>query len=273
MSLRTILVFLILAVPACSIPEGKGVVAGEMFIEGCDGNNSYGTASFPAYFDLRANHIFGETIQDETDSPVAHRLDVRLQRSTNTLGDADALYIQFSRVAATAKRFAAWQLIPVAVGEPVQAALSMYLTCPSFFDGPEAQPRGNACPSVSEEEQQRFCDEARYGKLASVTTPQAPFAEGHSCILLCSFGKARRGESVHDDFEIREGDEVSGIFFFTLQNRRIIYDRLEVCADGADNDGDGVVDEEDCSRITTGGFVQGNFRFQARPPTYVQVIP
>lgn len=273
MPFRIFFALCVLLLPACSIPEGKGVVAGEMFIEGCDGPNHYGTSSFPAYFDLRANHIFGETVQDESDFPSAHRLDVRLQRSTNAIGDADALYIQFSRVAATAKRFASWQPIPVAVGETVQATLSLYLTCPSFFDGPEAQPLGAACPSVSREEQQRLCAEAKYGRLASVTTPQPPFAEGHSCILLCSFGKAVRDETVHDDFEIREGDEVSGIFFFTLQNRRIIYDRLEVCADGQDNDGDGLVDEEDCQRITTGGFVQGNFRFQARPPTSVQVLP
>lgn len=261
------------ALQACSIPEGKGIVAGEMFVEGCNGPHHYGTASFPAYFDLRANHIFGEVIQDESDFPEAHRLDVRLQRSTNTLGDADALYIQFSRVATTAKRFASWQLIPVATSETVQATLSLYLTCPSFFDGPEAHPHQNACPTVSIEEQQRLCREIRYGKITSVTTPQPPFSEGHSCILLCSFGKARRDEVVQDDFEIREDDEIAGMFFFTLQNRRTIYNRLEVCGDGIDNDGDGIIDEEDCSRITTGGFVQGNFRFQARPPTYVQVIP
>ncbi len=267
------LLFIILA-SACSGPEGEGVVAGELFIEGCDGLDHYGIAAFPAYFDLRVNYVLGEPVQDESDFPVAHRLDVRLQRGTNSMEDADSLYLQFSRVAVTAKRFAAYQLIPVAVGETTQATLSLYLTCPSFFDGPEAHPLGEtACPEVTPEEQDRLCAETEFGRLPVVTTPQAPFAVGHSCILLCRFGDARRGEPVADDFEINYEDKVSGIYFFNLRNRRVIYDHLEICADALDNDGDGRVDEEDCSRVTTGGFVQGNFDFKAHRAKSVQVIP
>ncbi len=275
MRLSTILPILLwLLGAACSGPEGKGVVAGELFIEGCDGLDHYGTSSFPAYFDLRANYVLGEPVQDESDFPVAHRLDVRLQRGSNSIEDADALYIQFSRVAVTAKRFAAHQLIPVAVGESVQATLSLYLTCPTFFDGPEAQPATeNACPEVSAEEQERLCAGTVFGRLEVVPTPQAPFSRGHSCILLCRFGAARRGEPVSDSFEINYEDEVSGIYFFSLSDRRLVYDHLEICGDGLDNDGDGRVDEEDCTRVTSGGFVQGNFHFKAHRAKSVQVIP
>jgi len=260
--------------PACSGPEGKGVVAGELFIEGCDGLDHYGTSSFPAYFDLRANYVLGEPVQDESDFPVAHRLDVRLQRGSNSIEDADGLYIQFSRVAVTAKRFAAHRLIPVAVGESVQATLALYLICPTFFDGPEAHPSGDvACPEVSAEEQDRLCEETVFGRLEVVPTPQAPFSQGHSCILLCKFGSARRNEPVADSFEINYEDEVSGIYFFSLSDRRIIYNNLEICSDGIDNNGDGRVDEEDCTRLTSGGFVQGNFSFKAHRAKSVQVIP
>ena len=259
---------------ACSGPEGKGVVAGEIFIEGCDGPDHYGTSSFPAYFDLRVNYALGEPVPDESDFPDAHRLDIRLQRGTNSMGDSDALYIQFSRVSTTAKRFSAYQLIPVAVGESVQATLSLYLTCPTFFDGPEAQPLAEqACPEVTPAEQDRLCTEAVFGKLEGITAPQAPFSIGHSCILLCRFGEIRRGDPVAENYEIHYEDEISGIYFFTVQNRRVIYNHLEICADMIDNDNDGKVDEEDCTRLTTGGFVQGNFQLKAHRAKSVQVIP
>ena len=269
----TLLTFAILF-GACSGPEGKGIVGGELFIEGCDGADHYGTSSFPAYFDLRVNYVLGEPVQDESDFPDSHRLDIRLQRGTNSMEDADALYIQFARVAATAKRYASYQLIPVALGEPVQATLSLYLTCPTFFDGPEAHPQGDvACPAVTPEEQDRLCAEVEFGKLAVIPTPQAPFELGHSCILLCRFGSVRRGDPVADHYEINYEDEVSGIYFFTLRNRRIIYNNLEICADSIDNDNDGRIDEEDCARVTTGGFVQGNFQLKAHRAKSVQVIP
>jgi len=269
-------VFLLLSIilGACSGPEGKGVVAGEIFIEGCDEADHYGTSSFPAYFDLRVNYVLGEPVQDESNFPDAHRLDIRLQRGTNSMEDADALYIQFSRVATTAKRFSSYQLIPVSMGETVQATLSLYLTCPTFFDGPEAHPSSEqSCPVVTPEEQERLCAEAEYGKLAVVTTPQAPFSAGHSCILLCRFGNVGRGDLVSEDYEIDYEDEVSGLYFFTLQNRRVIYNHLEICGDTIDNDNDGKVDEEDCTRLTTGGFVQGNFQLKAHRAKSVQVIP
>ncbi len=269
----TILVLSIL-LGGCSGPEGKGVVAGEIFIEGCDGPDHYGTSSFPAYFDLRVNYVLGEPVPDESVFPDAHRLDIRLQRGTNSMEDADALYIQFSRVSATAKRFSSYQLIPVAVGETVQATLSLYLTCPTFFDGPEAHPLAEqACPEVSPAEQDRLCAEVEFGKLSVITTPQEPFTFGYSCILLCRFGDVKRGDPVADNYEINYEDEVSGIFFFTLQNRRVLYNRLEICADGIDNDGDGKIDEEDCTRLTTGGFVQGSFALKAHRAKSVQVIP
>ncbi len=272
--LRCFLLLMILMVAACSGPEGKGIVAGELFIEGCSGQDHYGTSSFPAYFDLRVNHVHGEPVQDESDFPNAHRLDIRMQRGTNSMEDSDGLYIQMARVAVTARRFANWQLIPVAHGENVQATLSLYLTCPTFFDGPEAHPNlANACPDVSKEEQERLCGEVEFGKLDVVPVPRPPFSQGHSCLLLCRFGRAERDAPVKDSFEIHYGDRISGIYFFTLQNRRIITSNLEICGDGIDNDGDGLIDEEDCVRRTTGGFVQGNFSLKAHRSKSVQVIP
>ena len=271
---RTLLLLVTLFLGGCIAPEGNGVVGGEIFILGCNETDNYGEEQFPAYFDLQANFFVGEPVKDEAAVPTQHRLDVRLQKGTNNIADSDSLYIQVTRVALAARRFANYEPLPVGIDRNVKASLSLYLTCPDFFDGPEANPTGaDACPALSPEEQQTLCDETTYGEMEQLRLPHAPFDVGHSCLILCQFGSASRGDTIDEDFAIDFGDVVSGIYFFTLHNRRIIYDDYEVCGDGIDNDSDGLIDEDLCETYTAGGFIQGNFTIQLRRAKAIQAFP
>jgi hypothetical protein len=268
------LLFFILTAVGCVKPEGNGIVGGRLFIEGCNETDNYGDKHSLAYFDLRANFFVGEPVKDESAVPTAHRLDIRLQKGSNTIEDTDSLYIQVSKVALTARNFVIYQPVSVGVDENVKASLALYLTCPSFFDGPEVNKTGiSSCPSITASEQEEMCNSTIYGELDQMPIPHAPFALGDSCIVFCQFGDAMRGDTIGDDFSIDFGDEVSGIYFFTLNNRRIVYDNSEICADGIDNDNDGVIDEDICENITSGGFVQGNFKIKLLRAKAIQAFP
>ncbi|MBU1240508.1 hypothetical protein KKF84_00965 [Myxococcota bacterium] len=272
--IRQILTALIIFSSGCIAPEGDGIVGGEIFILGCNETDNYGEEQYPAYFDLQANFFVGEPVKDESAVPTDHRLDIRLQKGTNTIEDADSLYIQMTKVSLAARRFAAWEPIPVGVDHNVKASLSLYLTCPSFFDGPEASPASaEACPVLTQQEQQELCDSTVYGDMDQLRLPHAPFSLGQSCIVLCQFGKANRGDTITDDFSIDFSDVVSGVYFFTLWNRRMVYNSTEICDDQIDNDGDGIIDEELCQNVSAGGFVQGNFTIKLRRAKAIQAFP
>ncbi len=271
---RILLTLLVLTTAGCIAPEGDGVVGGEIFIIGCNETDNYGEELYPAYFDLQANFFVGEPVKDEAAVPTQHRLDIRLQKGSNTIEDADSLYIQITRVALAARRFAAWEPLPVGIDQNAKASLSLYLTCPSFFDGPEANPTGpEYCPTLTPEQQQELCDGTVYGEMDQLRLPHEPFSEGQSCLVLCQFGSAQRGDTIDDDFSIDFGDVVSGVYFFTLNNRRMVYDSAEICDDQIDNDGDGIIDEDLCDYRTTGGFVQGNFTVKLRRAKAILAFP
>ncbi|MBN2725701.1 MAG: hypothetical protein JXR95_16675 [Deltaproteobacteria bacterium] len=258
----------------CTTPEGSGVVEGEFFILGCEESDNYGSVTNKAYFDMMANFFVGEPVLDESAVPRNHRFDIRMQRGSNTLADTDVLYIQITRAALAARLFSQGLPLPVGPDENVSATLGLYLTCPSFYDGPDAYYEGDACPVLTIEEQNELCSGVDYGTLEnSFRVPQAPFSKGQSCIILCQFGSAVRGQEIPDDFKIDFGDTVSGIYFFTLGNRRALYTANEICGDGLDNDGDGTVDEDICDEVTAGGFVQGNFEIKVIRAKAIQSFP
>ncbi len=271
---RLSLPLLALLFSGCITLEGSGVVGGELYILGCNEADNYGVEQFPAYFDLMANFFVGEPIKDESAVATQNRLDIRIQKGTNTIEDADLLYIQITRVALAARRFSSYEPLPVGVHENVKASLSLSLTCPTFFDGPEANATlPEACPSLTQNQQEELCENMVYGRWNQLRIPMEPFTVGHSCLVVCQFGDTKRGDTIGEEFSIDFGDVVSGFFFFTLNNRRHLYDNVEICDDGTDNDCDGTVDEPLCIPSSTGGFIQGNFSVKLRRAKAIQAFP
>ncbi|MBU1221983.1 hypothetical protein KKF34_04470 [Myxococcota bacterium] len=273
MKILVSLLFTALLTLSCTSPEGTGIIGGEIYIMGCESTDNYGTPSFPAYFNMLANYFVGEPVLDEGPVPTKHRFDIRMQRGSNTLEDTDVLYIQIAKTSLTARLFSEGKPVPVGPQENVTSSLGLYLTCPSFYDGPDVYHTGNGCPDITLEEQLTMCENVDFGEHENLFEPASPFAEGHSCLILCEFGTAERGTTINDDFKIDFGDTVSGIYFFTLGNRRIIGGYTEICDDGIDNDFDGFIDEDNCETPTAGGFIQGNFHIKVIRAKAIQAFP
>ncbi|MDA3864202.1 MAG: hypothetical protein PF689_10095 [Deltaproteobacteria bacterium] len=271
----SILSFVLLS--SCVQPEGEGIVTGQIFIIGCSKVDDYGEKpDVKMPFNLEANFFVGEPILDESIQPDSHRLDVRIQKSSNQIGDVDSLYIQFGKVAKTAKLFSQRKPVPVGIDRNVKASLSLFLTCPDYFDGPTAHKTeavSSSCPDLSAQEIDQICDNINYGEIANIYDPAPPFQEGHSCIILCNFGNAARGEDVAEDFAVNYGDTISGIFFLSIHSSRIIYDQPEICNDGIDNNENGFIDEDTCTTINAGGFVQGNFKIKLTRAKAIVTFP
>ncbi|MGM0597591.1 MAG: hypothetical protein ACQES9_11185 [Myxococcota bacterium] len=262
---------------SCVQPEGEGIVTGQIFIIGCSKVDDYGEKpDVKMPFNLEANFFVGEPILDESIQPNSHRLDVRIQKSSNRIGDADSLYIQFSKVAKTAKLFSQRKPIPVGIDRNVKASLPLFLTCQDYFDGPtvhKTEAVTSSCPTLNNEEIDQICADINYGKIANIYDPTPPFQEGHSCIILCNFGKAVKGEEVADDFAVDYEDTISGIFFFSIHSSRILYDQPEICNDGIDNNENGFIDEDTCTTVNAGGFVQGNFKIKLTRAKAIVTFP
>ncbi len=243
-----------LLMQACLTPEGEGIVAGQVYLMNCSEGDDYGTPEHMAYFDLHADFFAGEIIIDERVDSRKNRLDIRLQKGTGQPGDADMLFIQIPDVRQAAEYFVQSRPIPVAPDGVMRASLGLYLTCPSFYDGPEAVPDAtdSACPQLTPEEVSDICNSTDYGSLTYRYTPQAPFSEGQSCVILCKFGDLSPGESVPEDFKIDYRDTVAGLYFFSLMSRR------EDTLDGSP---------------MAGGFVQGNFHIRVIRAKAVQTFP
>ena len=239
---------------ACVTPEGEGIVAGQIYLLNCSEGDHYGTPDRMAYFDLHADFFAGEIIHDERVLSRMNRLDIRLQKGTGQLGDADLLFIQIPDVRQAAEYFVSSRPIPVTPDGVARASLGLYLTCPSFYDGPEAIPDATdtACPQLTPDEVADICSTVDYGSLPYKYTPQAPFSEGQSCLILCRFGDLSPGDFVPDDFKIDYKDTVAGVYFLSLKPRR------DDTLDGSP---------------LAGGFVQGNFRIRVIRAKAVQTFP
>ena len=264
-----------LGLSACATGDGEGYVVGRFYLLGCDGVTDYGSATDPAFFDLRANFFVGEPIIDDSAVAPRNRLDLRIQHGGNTVEDADSLYLQLDDLPAVAGQFARYEGTPVGVGQTARASLLLYVTCPTYFGRLEAtsQPGQAACPNLDASTVETLCAGLELGSAPDPVVPLPPFLEGGSCLIFCSLGPARRGAEVPPDFAVDFGDMVRGIFSFTLVEQRLAESQVEICADGLDNDGDGETDEADCTRSTGFGFLQGAFAFEVRRGQVTQEFP
>jgi hypothetical protein len=264
-----------LGLAACATGEGEGYVVGRFYLLGCDGVIDYGSADAPAFFDLRANFFVGEPILDDSAVAPRNRLDLRLQRDGNTVEDADSLYFQLDELPAVAGQFARYEGTPIGTGQVARASLLLYVTCPTYFGRLEAtsHPGQAACPTLDASTVEALCDDLDLDRPTAPAVPLPPFLEGGSCLIFCTLGSARRGAEVAADFAVDFGDTVRGIFSLTLVEQRLAESQVEICADGVDNDGDGEIDEDGCTRSTGFGYLQGAFEFEVRRGQVTQEFP
>lgn len=270
--------FLLLLLPTltgCPTGEGEGRVVGRFYVLGCDGEYNFGSLGTPAFYDMHANFFVGEPILDETEWGPQHGLDLRLQKGGNNIEDGDSLFLQIGDVAAAAERFVQGQGSPVGPGLEARAALLLYVTCPTFFGGLVAAPTPGveACPTLDASETEARCASLDFNALLEPEGDFPPFEPGHSCVVFCRLGSARRGEVVPRGFSVEFGDEVQGFFQVNLVDLRLQSEGVEVCSDGVDNDGDGVVDESDCQLSRGQGTLRGTFNFEVRRGQVAQEFP
>ncbi|MDX9999824.1 MAG: hypothetical protein RBU30_00870 [Polyangia bacterium] len=274
-ALAVLLLLVAAAVAGCPTGEGEGRVVGRFYVLGCDEEYNFGSLGTPAFFDLGVNFFVGEPVLDETEWGPRHGLDLRLQKGGNNIEDGDSLFLQIWDVAAAAERFAEGQGSPIGPGLEARAALLLYVTCPTFFGGLVAAPRPGmeACPTLDATETVERCTAMDFNAKLDPEGDFSPLAQGHSCVVFCRLGNARRGEVVPRGFSVEFGDEVQGFFQVNLLDLRLYTEGVEVCSDGIDNDQDGVVDESDCSLSRGQGMLRGTFNFEVRRGQVAQEFP
>lgn len=259
----------------CPTGAGDGAVVGRIYVLGCDGEFDFGAVDAPAFFDLRADFFVGEPILDDSAGQPRQRLDIRIQRGGNNIEDTDSLFLQLRDLQGVAELVAAGRGVPVGPEEATTAALLLYVTCPSFYGSLQAvaAPGVEACPTLSATETQSLCAGTDFDVSPDPSAPTPPFSVGQSCVVFCQLGAVRPGEAVPQDFAVDFGDVVSGLFFFSVTDPRLVGQAVEVCADGFDNDGDGAVDEADCTRAAGQGHLAGGFHFVVRRGQVAQEFP
>ncbi len=271
------LLTVVLLAGGCPTGDGEGQVVGSFFLLSCDDSFDYGSRSGPASYDMRANFFVGEPIFDERESNPINRLDLRIQRGGNNIEDVDSLYIQIADVRTVAQSFSAsaYAGSPVGEDENISASLSLYITCPTYFSRLAATTpaTGTACPDLDVATLDALCESMDYDEPLDPSAALPPFESQSSCLIFCRFGTAERGGTVPHDFAIDFGDVVQGFFHLNLMDQRLLSTGEEICEDGADNDGDGEVDEADCEFSTGGGRLMGRFNFEVRRGQVAQEFP
>lgn len=263
------------ALPGCPTGEGDGAVVGQIYVLGCDGEFDFGAVDAPAFFDLRANFFVGEPILDDSAVQPRQRLDLRIQRGGNNIEDTDSLFIQLRDLQAVAELVVAGRGVPVGPDEATTASLLLYVTCPSFYGSLQAAaaPGVEACPTLSATETQSLCAGTDFNVSPDPRAPVAPFSAGQSCVVFCELGAVQPGGAVPEAFAVDFGEVVSGLFYFSVADSRLAGQAVEVCADGFDNDGDGEVDETDCTQAVGQGHLAGGFHFVVRRGQVAQEFP
>jgi hypothetical protein len=261
----------------CPTGDGEGQVVGAFYLLACDDAYDYGSRSAPAHYDMGANFFVGEPIIDERETNPVNRLDLRIQRGGNNIEDVDSVYIQIADVGVLAEQFVAADYAgsPVGVTENIQATLSLYVTCPTYFGRLAATlPAGAAaCPALDPAARDALCEAMDYNQPLDPAAALPPFEAQSSCLIFCRFGKAERGSAVAHDFAIDFGDIIQGFFHLHLVELRLATSGAEICDDGVDNDGDGSVDEADCEEPTGAGQLMGTFNFEVRRGQVAQEFP
>jgi hypothetical protein len=118
----------LLLVGGCAVGEGKGALAGTLFIQSCTSDSSLGRPGAPAVYDMHPTFFVAEPIDDFPRPMPMNRLAIRMQPTGNRLEEADVLYLNTASVREVAQ--ALGQPIDIGPSTNVRATLQLNATCP-----------------------------------------------------------------------------------------------------------------------------------------------
>lgn len=152
----------------------------------CTSYRDYGSRAAPAAYSMRPQFFVAEQVNDFPRPQPNHRLLIRIQPTGNQIEHADALIFNVTSVRAVAQQLGA--PIPVGPSTNLRASLLLGLTCPAA----EVTAELDGAPAVS------------------------------GGITFSSFGSARPGAPVGDDFHLVFDDRLAARFSFDLVDRRAL---------------------------------------------------
>lgn len=122
----------------CGLGDGKGAVAGTLYLRGCTHQADYGALAAPAAYDMQPAYFVANPINALASSKPLHpvnKLSLRVQPSGNRVDEADLLFVNIGDDAEVANTLGQ----PIVVGPTtnVRASLTLNQTCPSAEVQPE----------------------------------------------------------------------------------------------------------------------------------------
>ncbi len=183
--MRRALALLAIVTGGCSVGQGKGSVAGTLYVAQCETLDGV-TSSYPAgataagAFDLKPTFFVAQPTDDQPKSNPMNRVMIRVQSGGNRLNEADALLVNVADV----------RLLALSIGQPgvvgpatnVRATLALNQTC----------------------------------------TAHQVALELDGAITFTKLGSASAGRTPSADFSIGYGDELTASFSLDVIDRRAI---------------------------------------------------
>ncbi len=129
---------LLLVVAGCGLGDGKGALAGTLFLRGCTHDYDFGALGNPAAYDMRPTYFVADPINALASREPLHPINkviLRVQPSGNRPDEADLLFINVADDSQVALAVGT----PMAIGPTtnVRASLTLRQTCPTAEVEPE----------------------------------------------------------------------------------------------------------------------------------------
>jgi hypothetical protein len=125
-----VILFTALGAAGCfSLGDGKGSLAGALFVRSCTSDTDYGSSVATRPYDMKPTFFVAAPIDDFARPHPMNRLSVREQPTGNRVEEADAMILMIANVRDVA--VALGQAIPVGPSTNVRATLSLNQLCPS----------------------------------------------------------------------------------------------------------------------------------------------
>jgi len=280
---------LLLCLAGCNVGGGDGWAKGRLWVENCTDGNPFGESPHkPDDFDLRADFYAGEPMEDSNASIEQRRnaLNIRIQDTSTNLEASNGLFFQFLNLTAAAHSLAQSALLPVSSKElccekdctnpldVLRVSLYLFAVCPNC-----KQPMvGSNCIQAADKNDQQCL--LASGKEIPAPCPALTAAQQHqlnticlgdfndssvagrirqimgsgSCLYLCQFGAAQRGQPLEQlkGFRIDYEQHVAGLFSISIKDGRAL--KLRTCA-------------------KTLGDIQGMFSFEVKRGRAGQSFP
>jgi hypothetical protein len=165
---------------ACNVGDGKGMVAGTLFVRSCTEDHDFGFNGAPVAFNLAPIYFVADPVNDLTLThahPINH-LSIRVQSTGARFEEADVLLVTVANDRDVA--VALGQPLPLGPATNVRASLALNQTCP----------------------------------FAEVQ------AELDGTLTFTAFGSAGAGAATPNDFNIQFGDRLTATFSADVIDRR-----------------------------------------------------